>query len=105
MQRSLTAQAACNDHRVGACSSRKVFPFPARYSVVTQDAGLGFRGNLHRSDHGGGRKTAIRDKDEIDRSDSCRVYFLSMVGMQWPLPGTDRIRDPNRRKTLYPELS
>ena len=105
MQRSLTAQAARNDHRIGTRPSRKVSPFPTRYSVVTQDTRLCLSGNLHRADHGGGRETTIRDKDEIDRSDSRRIYFLSMSETRWPLPGTNRIRDPDRGETLYPELS
>lgn len=105
MQRSLTTQAARNDNCIGTRSSRKIFPFPTRYGVVTQDAGLCLRGNLHRANHGGGRETAIRDKDEIDRSDSRRNCFPLRSGIQRRLSGTDRIRDPDRGETFYPEFS
>ena len=102
MQWSIATQAARNHNRIGTRPSRKIFPFPIRYGVVTQDAGLCLRGNLHRADHGGGRETTIRDNNEINRSNSRRMYFPSKIEIQRPLPGTDRIRDPDRGETFYP---
>src|SRR6185437_660600 len=105
MQRPLTAQAAYNDNRIGTRPSRKVSPFPTWYGMVTQDACLCLCSHLHCADHRGGRETAIRDQDEMDRSDSRRMCFLPLSEIQRPLSGADRIRDPDCGETFYPEFS
>ena len=98
----LPACPAGDHDRICPCSRRLRPAFHTRYGVIPQDTGLGLRGNLHRADHGGSREITIRDNDEINRSNSRRMCFPSKMEIQRPLPGTDRIRDPDRGETFYP---
>ena len=101
VRRAVPAHTAGDHHGVSAGSGGLRAADAAEHRMIAQHAGLGLGSNLHGTDHRGVGKTAVGDKDEIDRAGLSRSVTMGML--RWPFSRSDGIRHANRRETFHPE--